>query len=133
MYGSGHPVFGAFIRCAWLHFLTEFILVVALTLTIIYICIVFFNDNKCFVHTGNIQFQCSIKLKMGVYNLSEWFNVYTIFIAALVILLLSWNFKKRKNLPPGPWSLPLIGCVPSLAYTMYRTRDDPGQMLAQNG
>ncbi|XP_041479097.1 cytochrome P450 2J2-like [Lytechinus variegatus] len=36
-------------------------------------------------------------------------SVTSVFLGALVFLLVFWLARKPKNLPPGPWSLPIIG------------------------
>ncbi|XP_072013985.1 cytochrome P450 2J4-like [Amphiura filiformis] len=45
----------------------------------------------------------------------------TALIAVLVFLVILYFFRKPTNLPPGPWGLPILGCLPSLAYYVYRT------------
>ena len=71
--------------------------------------------------------------KMGnVLELVSWLlEIHTILTFSSVFLLLYYGFKKRKNLPPGPLSLPLVGNLPSLIFHFIRTRDEPEYLFAK--
>ncbi|XP_072049222.1 cytochrome P450 2J4-like [Amphiura filiformis] len=45
----------------------------------------------------------------------------TALIAVLVFLVIFYFFRKPTNVPPGPRGLPILGCLPNLAYYVYRT------------
>ncbi len=51
------------------------------------------------------------------------FDVPTILFGAVSFLLLAWWLRqpKTKNLPPGPWNWPLLGCLPNFALLKYRS------------
>ncbi|XP_072025506.1 cytochrome P450 2J4-like [Amphiura filiformis] len=68
-------------------------------------------------------------------TLSEFFlsyiNTQTVLIC-IAIVFLSFGFKRHTNLPPGPWNLPLLGYLPVLAISLYRTGAGlPEQLLAE--
>ncbi|EFJ18732.1 hypothetical protein SELMODRAFT_178226 [Selaginella moellendorffii] len=44
--------------------------------------------------------------------------MYILFVALILFLVLSWSYKSHKNVPPGPWGLPLIGHLHLLAGTL---------------
>ncbi|XP_072023648.1 cytochrome P450 2J6-like [Amphiura filiformis] len=58
------------------------------------------------------------------------FNVQTILVLFAIYLLSSYGFRRRKNLPPGPWCVPLLGNLPILALNLYRTGKEPEQLFA---
>lgn len=48
-----------------------------------------------------------------------------------VFLLVFWLLQKPKNLPPGPFGIPLIGCIPTLSYFVKRSGcKKPHQLFA---
>ena len=65
-------------------------------------------------------------------ELASWlFNINTILTFCSVFLLLYYGLKQRKNLPPGPLSLPLVGNIPSLIFNLVRTGDEPEYLFAK--
>ena len=62
---------------------------------------------------------------------SSLFNIHTILTFCSVFLLLYYGLKQRKNLPPGPLSLPLVGSLPSLIFNLVRTGDEPEYLFAK--
>ncbi|XP_072029611.1 cytochrome P450 2J4-like [Amphiura filiformis] len=51
-------------------------------------------------------------------------------LALFAIYILSFHaLKRRQNLPPGPWSLPLLGNLPFIAMNLYRTGKEPEYLL----
>ncbi|XP_072020580.1 cytochrome P450 2J4-like [Amphiura filiformis] len=62
----------------------------------------------------------------------SYVNTQTILAFIVVYLLLSYGFRRHKwNLPPGPWSLPILGNLPMLAIYHKRIAEKPGQWLAE--
>ncbi|XP_072045012.1 cytochrome P450 2J4-like [Amphiura filiformis] len=49
-------------------------------------------------------------------------NIPAILIFVVAFLVLAWWLRKpQQNLPPGPWGWPLLGYLPNLGISMYRT------------
>ena len=52
--------------------------------------------------------------------LKESLNVRTALICIIVFFIISWVAQRRlhriKNLPPGPWNWPMIGCAPQFLF-----------------
>ncbi|XP_072048699.1 cytochrome P450 2J4-like [Amphiura filiformis] len=59
------------------------------------------------------------------------FEIQTILLFAAVITIFIWNLQKPKNLPPGPWGWPLVGYLPNLVASLYRTGCDPHQLFVK--
>ena len=62
-------------------------------------------------------------------------EVQSILVFTLVFLLLLWLWNRsssssRRNLPPGPWGIPILGCLPNLAIQMARLGLEPGAFFA---
>ncbi|XP_072043213.1 cytochrome P450 2J4-like [Amphiura filiformis] len=53
----------------------------------------------------------------------------TVFICITAFLLLYWWLHSLKDLPPGPWGWPLLGYLPNLIISAYRTGLAPAQQL----
>ncbi|XP_072044317.1 cytochrome P450 2J2-like [Amphiura filiformis] len=51
----------------------------------------------------------------------SYINTQTVLICIAIYLFVSFSLKRRKKLPPGPWSLPLLGNIPILAIGLYCT------------
>ena len=51
-----------------------------------------------------------------VYGLSKFVDNHRILTAITAGLLLygAWFFKRPKNLPPGPYGYPIVGCSPMI-------------------
>ena len=55
----------------------------------------------------------------------------TILIAFAAFILAFWLFKQTPNLPPGPYGIPLVGCLPYLGITVFRTGySEPHRLFA---
>ena len=57
---------------------------------------------------------------MALFALFDWLTIKTILLMVLVFLVATWWMQRRKNLPPGPWRFPFVGCFPQLVWWMYR-------------
>ena len=51
-------------------------------------------------------------------NLLWFLDVRTALLSVFVILILRWFLVRPKNLPPGPWGLPIIGSILAIAREM---------------
>ena len=57
-----------------------------------------------------------------------------ILLCVLAFIVVSWCLRRRyTHLPPGPWGLPIIGCLPYLAMESYRAGLPPAQVLNKIG
>ncbi|XP_072020581.1 cytochrome P450 2J4-like [Amphiura filiformis] len=62
----------------------------------------------------------------------SYVNTQTILAFIVAYLLLLYGFRRHKwNLPPGPWSLPILGNLPMLAINHYRIVEKPEKWLAE--
>ena len=61
-----------------------------------------------------------------------WFaDLRTILVCAVVCCVIScWTNRSPHNLPPGPWRWPILGSLPNLGISMYRSGLQPHQFLA---
>ncbi|XP_072028132.1 cytochrome P450 2J4-like [Amphiura filiformis] len=53
-----------------------------------------------------------------------------VLICVTAFLLLFWWLYSLKDLPPGPWGWPLLGYLPNLVISVYRTGLGPAQLLS---
>ncbi|XP_072039612.1 cytochrome P450 2J4-like [Amphiura filiformis] len=62
-----------------------------------------------------------------------WFtDIRTILLACVVVfIIISWWTRKPKNLPPGPWTWPILGSLPNLGISLYRSGLQPHQFMAK--
>ena len=58
-------------------------------------------------------------------------DIRTIILCVVVFYLISRWTRKPKNLPPGPWSWPILGSLPNLGLSLYRSGLQPHQFLAE--
>ncbi|XP_072050913.1 cytochrome P450 2J4-like [Amphiura filiformis] len=58
------------------------------------------------------------------------FGIETILLCIAAFAIVSWWLQKPKNLPPGPWGWPLVGYLPNLVVSLYRTGLNPHQLFA---
>ncbi|XP_072040944.1 cytochrome P450 2J4-like [Amphiura filiformis] len=61
-----------------------------------------------------------------------WFtDIRTILVCVVAFLVISWWTRKPKNLPPGPWTWPILGSLPNLGISLYRSGLQPHQFMAK--
>ena len=53
----------------------------------------------------------------------------SILVCSTTFLCLLWFLRQQSNLPPGPWSVPLLGTLPYLVFTMCRSSMKPWQIF----
>ncbi|XP_072035945.1 cytochrome P450 2J4-like [Amphiura filiformis] len=51
-------------------------------------------------------------------------NVKSVLVLGLSFLLVAWWKQRPRNLPPGPWRLPIIGFVPQLMWSMFYKQEE---------
>ena len=78
------------------------------------------NSVTIFSNFSSIYSSFSINDKMALFTLFDWLTVKTIPLLVLVFLVATWWVQSHKNLPPGPWGFPLVGCFPQLVWGLYR-------------
>ncbi|XP_072043074.1 cytochrome P450 2J4-like [Amphiura filiformis] len=61
--------------------------------------------------------------------ITDYFDLRSVPLCFATFLLLSWLFRPRNDLPPGPWSVPILGSIPYLAFAMYRSPMEPHRFL----
>ncbi|XP_072046543.1 cytochrome P450 2J4-like [Amphiura filiformis] len=62
---------------------------------------------------------------------SSYFDVQIVLTFLTVFLLSSYGLKHRQRLPPGPWSLPVVGNFLGLVFKIFSTGDEPEYQLAK--
>ena len=61
-------------------------------------------------------------------------NLQTFLIFTIVTILIIWLMKKPKyhsHLPPRPFQWPIVGCLPGLAWSLYRSGVPPFELFAR--
>ncbi|XP_072040946.1 cytochrome P450 2J4-like [Amphiura filiformis] len=75
----------------------------------------------------SILFDCC---KMA--NIILWFtDIRAVLLCAVVFLIISWWTRKPKNLPPGPFTWPILGSLPNFGISLYRSGLQPHQFMAK--
>ena len=58
-------------------------------------------------------------------------DIQTALFCLAAFLIVSWWLRRPKHLPPGPWGWPLVGYLPNLAISIYRTGLTNHEFLAK--
>ena len=59
-------------------------------------------------------------------------NIQTLALCSGIFILLSWYFTKPKNTPPGPFTWPVIGNLPTLALSVF-TKEPRHKLMTRMG
>ncbi|XP_072035611.1 vitamin D 25-hydroxylase-like [Amphiura filiformis] len=51
-------------------------------------------------------------------------NLNSVLVLVLVFLSVAWWMQQPRNLPPGPWRLPIVGFVPQLMWSMFYKQEE---------
>ena len=69
-----------------------------------------------------------------IEKVQKYIDSRTFLLCAIVFLVISWWIRRQpRNLPPGPWTWPILGSLPNLAITAYRAGLPPLRFLTKLG
>ncbi len=61
----------------------------------------------------------------------DWAVLWLLDIRIITLCVIVFYLTRRSpDLPPGPWRWPILGCLPSLGISMYRSGLQPYEFLA---
>ncbi|XP_072024662.1 cytochrome P450 2J4-like [Amphiura filiformis] len=61
--------------------------------------------------------------------ISDYFNLRSVLLCSATFLIISWLLRRPSNMPPGPWSVPILGSLPYLVRAKYMSPMEPHRLF----
>ncbi|XP_072015045.1 cytochrome P450 2J4-like [Amphiura filiformis] len=66
---------------------------------------------------------------MVLEYISDYINLCSVLLCSALFLFMAWLFRRPSNMPPGPWSVPILGSLPYLVLAKYMSPMETHRMF----